>query len=412
MARNNFLGTAPAVAQVDTFTPATIEATDIFTLTVTGFDGSSASVDYTAVDTSATTVSGAIINLWNAETRALFTGITASGTSTVILTADTAGVAFKVASTAVDGGGADTQTFTRAATTKNEGPNDFSSTGNWSEGTIPGATGSEDTWIENSSIDILYGLDQAGGTALVSLHIPRTYTGKIGHNGATGLVGDHLRIDTAKAFTGEHFISVTAQGSGRIKLDFGTVTTQIINYFMATSADSPKPALRIICNDVSTTLKEHRKGSVGIASGSGETATLASAAISYATNIGADATLEIGPGVTITTIAAIGGETTVGCAATTITSKAGTMVTHGSGAITTLTVDGGNVTPTSTGTITTCTAASGTVDFTQSAEARTVTNLTISPLANVLVDLNSVTLTNDIKTLAADGRVALRASQG
>jgi hypothetical protein len=104
MAINKMLFTATAVQQVDTFTPATIEATDVFTLTVTGFDGSSDSISYTAVDTSATTVSGALITLWNDSTASLFTGITASGTATVILTADVAGTAFKVASSAVDGG--------------------------------------------------------------------------------------------------------------------------------------------------------------------------------------------------------------------------------------------------------------------------------------------------------------------
>ena len=118
------IATTQAVAQVDTFTPGgTIEATDVFTLTVTGENGTTASVSFIATDTSAATTSAGLIAAWNASTNPLCTGITASGTSTVILTADVAGVPFSVAGTTTESGGgaADAQTFTRVATTAKRG---------------------------------------------------------------------------------------------------------------------------------------------------------------------------------------------------------------------------------------------------------------------------------------------------
>jgi hypothetical protein len=415
MAINKFLGTATAVSQVDTFTPATIEATDVFTLTVTGFDGSSDSISYTAVDTSATTVSDALITLWNDSTASLFTGITASGTSTVILTADVAGTAFKVASSAVDGGGADTQTFTRAATTANGGPSDWSDPANWSEGTIPGATASEETHVEDSAIDILYGLDQSGaGNTLDSLHISKTYTGKIGWNGATGLVGDYLQLLASNIFIGEPFVPGNPQGSGRIKIDtspIGAAACEIIVYFMASSSDSGKQACRLITGDANTIVREIRQGSVGIAEGTGETSTLGSALISYETNIGTDASLVIGSGVTITTLNCDGGETFMKAGCTTLSSRGGTVIISGTGALGTLNVDGGFATPVSSGTITTCNIDSGTCDFTASAELRTVTTLKLTSPGVLQVDADVVTITSDISPKANAGRQQYRASK-
>jgi hypothetical protein len=112
------------VAQVDTFTPGgTIEVGDIFTLTATGKDGHTAAVSFTATATTAANVAAGLVAAWNASTDPLHTGITATGTVTVILTADNAGTAFTVTGTTTesDGSAADAQTFSRAATTANAG---------------------------------------------------------------------------------------------------------------------------------------------------------------------------------------------------------------------------------------------------------------------------------------------------
>jgi hypothetical protein len=116
----NELGVAALVAEVDTFTPATIEVGDIFTLTYTRPDLTTKAISFTATATTAANVSAGIIALWNADNE--LAGVaTASGTSTVVLTGKVAGVAFSVASTTTDGGVANTQTFARVATTAASG---------------------------------------------------------------------------------------------------------------------------------------------------------------------------------------------------------------------------------------------------------------------------------------------------
>lgn len=112
------------VAQVDTFTPGgTIEVGDIFTLTASNNAGQTASVSFTATATTAANVSAGLIAAWNASTNPLHVNVTASGSSTVILTADNAGVPFTVTGTTTeaDGTAADSQTFVKVSTTANVG---------------------------------------------------------------------------------------------------------------------------------------------------------------------------------------------------------------------------------------------------------------------------------------------------
>jgi hypothetical protein len=409
MAINRFLGTATAVAQVDTDTPASVGIGDVFTLTTTGFDGSSNVINYTAVDTSATTVSGALITLWNDSLDSLQTGITASGTATVILTADVAGTAFQVASSA-SGGSA---TFVPAATTANGGPNDWQDVNNWSLGTVPGEdTGdnSEDVYIEDSTVDILYGLNNTGATYyLQSLHVSRTYTGFIGHDGATGLVGAYLQVECAKLFVGELFSTGTAAGSGRIKIDTGaTQPCDVIVYFTANPTDANKTAFRYLAANGSSDIKEIRVGSVGIAAQTGETATIGDVLVSFETSVGTDAKVEIGAGVTMNDLDCVGGETQLKCEANIVDCKGGTLTTSGTGDIATLNIDGGEARPASNGTITTCNLESGTADFTISAEARTVTTLNQNG-GNLKYDSAFLTITNG-PAPSETGRKQLRTS--
>ena len=115
---------ATLVAQVDTFTPGgTIEIGDIFTLTLTATDATTHAVSYTAAAATAADVAAGLVAAWNASDDEYISRITASGTVTVILTADNPGEAFSVAGTTTesDGAAADAQTFTRAATTANAG---------------------------------------------------------------------------------------------------------------------------------------------------------------------------------------------------------------------------------------------------------------------------------------------------
>jgi hypothetical protein len=417
MAINRFLGTATTQAQVDTFIPINVLTGNVFTLTMTGFDGSIQSVSYIAAADTVADVTAGLETAWNAnaESNDLIVSLAAfDGTTELTLTAGTAGTAFKVLGTATGG----TADITEANTIANGGPSDYQDTNNWSLGTVPGedvgGDDSEDVFIEDSIVDILYGLNNSGSTYfLKSFNPKRTYTGKIGWNGATGLVGDYLQIKTSKAIVGEFFESGNAAGSGRIKLNLGSTAADVIVYKTASSTDSPKPAFRMLAASDSTDIKEIRAGSVGIASETGETATIGDILISHDGSVGTDATLEIGAGVTMDNLTCIGGETSLKCGIETggvVLSRAGSLITSGTGTIPTLNVEGGSVKPASSGTITACNITAGVCDFTVSAEDRIVTTLTLSG-GTLQYDRDVVDVQSKIEPVTGTGRIQYSSSK-
>lgn len=115
----NDLVTGTLVAQVTTITPGgTIEVGDLFTLTLTKPNLTTKAVTVAATATTAANVAALMIAAWNADPE-LAQIATASGTNTIVLTAVNSGISFTVAATTTesDGTGADSQTFTAAATT-------------------------------------------------------------------------------------------------------------------------------------------------------------------------------------------------------------------------------------------------------------------------------------------------------
>ena len=370
MATNRFVGGAAAVAQVDTFTPGgTIEIGDIFILTSTGWDGVIEVVTFTATDTTPANVSVGLIAAWNASTSSACIDVTASGTVTVILTADTAGVAFSVVGTTTEAGGgaADDQTFSRAATTKNEGPNDWSSVANWSEAAVPVAD--DDVYIEGT-FTILYGLAQSA----IELDSLNRSGARIGTNPAPGWRPVYLAIGAPIVDIGYHYGPSTVTQSVPVNLDLGTVASVITIHDFGTNGTSP--AVRITCKHADTTL-EVRKGKVGFYNNADGDAELDIINIGYVNNKAGDSDVYIEPGCTIDTINQRGGNLNLRSALTTaLTMDAGTLKTEGSGAITTLTING------------------GTADFTKSAVSRTVTNLKLNPGGMLRHDPASTDFTN------------------
>lgn len=421
-----WIGLAAAVAQVDTFTPANVEIGDIFTLTVTGIDGSSLAVNFTATATTVANVTAGITAAWAAADNALTNDITAAdGTTEMTLTANNAGDAFTVASTAVNGGATDDQTFTRAATTASGGPKHWDDTGNWDGGALPGASAGDEVFVEDFLTDILYGLDQSGiANTLTSLNIPATFTGKLGPNGATGFAGDYLQIKASAVNIGQHFAIGNPVGSGRIKIDLGATASEVNIFKTGSAADSTKPSVRIKAASGSTNVTLF-KGSAGIAFESGETSTVGTVGVRWITTRSTDSDMFIGDGVTITALDQTGGECTLRSACTTVTNTGGTLLTAGTGAIVTLNSNGGNTTTFGSGTVTTLNVTAGTMtssstgdittanlsggitDFTRSTDARTVTNMNLEVGGTLKYDPTDVTLTNGVVSAST---VSLKAS--
>lgn len=92
------------IAQVDLATPGDIDIGDTFKLTVELDAGGTDFVEYTAINTSVTTVSFGLASLWNAKVEPEFARVTAQGTSSFCrLSADTPGEAFEVTGSSVGG---------------------------------------------------------------------------------------------------------------------------------------------------------------------------------------------------------------------------------------------------------------------------------------------------------------------
>jgi hypothetical protein len=284
---NRWTGNALNVKQVDTFTPSQPDIGDIYTLTVTGLDGSTTQISFTATAATVANVTAGLVAAWNASTNALCTPVTAADITTALtLTADEAGIAFSVSGSATGG-----ETLTRDATTANAGCHDVANADNWTAG----APEAGDTlYFEDSSVNLLYGLDQSA-IALTAAYIGKSFTGQIGVNGASGVAADYLKLNTPILRVGYNSGFSSLSGSGRIKIDLGSTACAVDIDDTGSAIDTGKPALRLKANSASTTIKV-KKGSVGIAFESGETSTISSADVASGT------TLIVGTGLTVTTL--------------------------------------------------------------------------------------------------------------
>jgi len=281
--------------------------------------------------------------------------------------------------------------------TGNEGK--FNTAANWLPAGVPVST--DHVHFINSTQDCDGDLDQSA-LALGSLTIEQSYTGKIGTTSA------YLQIGASVVKIPHHYGPGSPAGSGRIKLDLGSVTAAAVTIEGTSSSptETTKPPVRLLAANAGTTI-EARKGKIGIAFDTGETSTIDKCTVSYVSHKNTDAEVIIGEGVTLTTFEQTGGDNVLQCAATTVDAEGGSLLTTGSGAITTLNAKGAKVTPNSTGTITTLDIDGGDVDFLKSAAARTVTNCTLDEPGTLKYDPAVTTFTNKI---TSSNPVILRAS--
>jgi hypothetical protein len=392
-----FIGGAASTAQVDTLTVGgTVEVGDKFLITLHDYDGTAAdqtlSVDASSTSTSTTATD--IATAFNASTNSLFTGITAAPSgSTVTLTADTAGVPFycSVSTTESNDSAADSQTFSRAATTANSHSQDWSAAANWSTGSVPVAT--DNVYLDGRAGNaITRGLNQSSIT-LASFIIDEAMAY------AVGTIANKLRISATKADIGRPATGgSTTQMSALINLDFGSNVCTGIIYRSNNIGTSGQPAIQIKGTHASNAFTVMGNAIVGFGTNTrGEATTVATLTVKDT------AIVTVGSGVTLTTVNPEGGKVLLNCAATTIAYGKGTVETAGTGAITTVNV-GGKFIGNSTGTITTLVAAgTGFADFTQSTAARTVTTGKVDgEKASISVDNGvplSITFTNAVQLL-------------
>lgn len=270
---------------------------------------------------------------------------TVSG-STVILTADTAGVPHTISvseSTAGDG------TLAIAHTTTATGKNYWDNTDNWLENAVP--VNGDDVIIDRP-VSISYGIDQNTVT-LASLTISERFTSSatIGLPFRNAAGYEEYREDQLKISA----TTITCRGtSGLIKINVGSVATTLYLYSTGTSADTGRAAFQFVGTSASNVVNCYG-GDLGIAANNGESATVA-------TTRQDGGTLTGGTGATLTTFNKQAGTATLASSTTALLNESGTLNIRG-GTHTAITHLAGTLNATGTPTLTLVRNSSGTVNI-------------------------------------------------
>lgn len=395
MATRRWKGTAIPVAQVTTIAISGTWATsDTATITINGKD----LVLTVGTDTTTAQIATAIKEMFNGEAQAgtgdhtfsetgndvpEFNEITASvASSTVTLTADTAGKPFTVSVSESTAGSGAVGTPTEA--TAPTGPNHFDNADNWSGGAVP--VDGDDIVIDQGDVGILYGLDQSAVTP-ASIKVTNGFTGTIGlpevnidagaSNSYFEYRSQYLALGNSADATNTAVDIGGGEGSasGRIKLDTGS--GQITANVKGTGqrAETAVPTLlwkgTHASNEFNVT-----KGDVGIAFFAGESATVATLRVGYQENQDGDSTVELNDGCTL--VEQTGGTLTVRDNVTQFDQRGGESFIEGTAAITTLNLDEGDCRYKSTGTLATANVGGGgNLDFRQDQRTRVLTTLNL-----------------------------------
>jgi hypothetical protein len=232
----------------------------------------------------------------------------------------------------------------------------------------------DDVYIENSAVDILYGLDQHTVT-LASLNIAASFTGSIGLPNFTGSYSEYrdkvLRISAASVLIGYGL----GTGSPRLRLDTGTNSAAIMVQATGANSDRTLPAFQWKGNHASNTL-EVRKGQVGVGIYPGDTGQVA-IHVGYTTNIAGDVNLRVGSGITLLGFGQSGGTAEISSDVTSITKTDGSLTVSGAAAVPTLNNFGGTCYWNSTGALGATSifiGASAKLDFSQDMRPKTVSS--------------------------------------
>lgn len=395
MARNRFRGDAPDVAQVRTFTITAVAAAGTITVTMNGKP-----VTYTVVGGDTVTTAGDnLVDLLSADSApAEFRRVTWANASGVVTgTAATPGVPFTFSSTA--SGGTTTVSGTGTDTVASSGHWHWDDAKNWSLGTVPVST--DDVDIQDCSTDIRYGIGQSAVT-LNSLNIDSTFTGKLGlpqqnSAGYYEYLATYLAIGATSCTIG----AGTGSGSSMLRIDFGSVQTNLLILNTSSAGTSGQPALWLKGTNASN-VANVSGGQVGLAFDLGSSMTLATLNVTAGAN--APPVVQYGAGLTLGAANVQAGRLYGLAGLTTLTQDGGEVTLTGLAAVnvTTATVRGGRMYYDATGTIGTLAAyATGYVDFTRDARAKTVTNCTAYGGSTVKDPMKHVTFTNPVS--APDG---------
>ncbi len=374
-----WVGNAPSVAQVTTFTVAnTWQATDTATISV---NNKTVTITIGAVSFSTTDVAAALaaalnsndttittLDLISDETKSIggqriaefreFNAVAAG--SVVTCTALKDGVPFTAVSSEVTGG---TGSIADAESTSASGPNWWTAADNWDTGVVP--ANADDVYFDaGSQADVLYwGTPNDPQT----LNIEPGYRGHIGlplnnANGYREYRARHLPVefDTAADI-------FRLAGSGRCQLDIKAVSG--IVHIESGQVNLMTGIGVITLNALGGNIKLGDDGAKACVLGT----------MNIGDEQGKKATVDISKSCTFSTpvLTIYEGVVTLDAAIAATTTLYKGSLTVNSGAQTTIDVRGGSLVYNGTGTVTTLTIWSGGVDFSEDLRAKTVTNMNI-----------------------------------
>jgi hypothetical protein len=232
-------------------------------------------------------------------------------------TADAAGKPF-TATSSVSGGSGTLGSY--SAVTANSGPAVASVAANYSTGSLP-TTG--DTLIfDNSAASMLYDLSALSAVTLAYLKITGTFIGQIGLPNTAGTGSSIYREYRPTYFQiGATTCAIgigPGNGSGRIKIDFGTAAYNCTVWNSASGLENDVPAVLIKGTHASANSLTGQKGSVGVAYFADEVAVLRQLNVGFVNNMLGDSSVWLGSGAT-------GG---IGGAGLEITQSGGTIYTN------------------------------------------------------------------------------------
>lgn len=380
MAKPRWLGRALTRLQVDTITVAdTWTGTDTVTLTING----KSLILTVGTDDTTDQVAKAIKEMWNGEAQtgtgdhtfsetgnnvAEFKEAVATVAASVVTikSLSAVGAPFTLAATAVTGGDGD---VTKATATTPTGPNWVDNADNWDTGAVP--TTGDEAFVDNTDVSLLYGLDQISGNVLASFTAALSFIGTIGlaktnPAGYAEYRPDFLDLDVTLAKLG----NATGTGSGRIKLNFGTVQTALTVIDAGAPLEDGIPAVIVKGTNASNTI-EVKRGTVGVALFGGEVSTFLTATVNGGET-------EFGDGLTLGTVFCGSATVRINSAVTTITQTGGRVDVRNAGTIGTWTITGGVANYNTSGTATAVIVGPGSLDFSGDLSPRTITTLTIN----------------------------------
>jgi hypothetical protein len=307
----------------------------------------------TTIATICTNAANAINAIFTAGNTAspFYAVLAAAGSTTVTLTARTAGIPIycSVTTTEAGGGAADSQTLTSSVTTANVGPSDWNTAANYSTGAVPVA--SDDVYItSNAAAPILYGLFQ--NTALTALSSIALSSLRIeqGHP-QIGTLAAPLCIQYSTLDYGAPPADGTRKTSAQIcNLKPGAIAVNGKIRSTNSQGSNGRPPVQISVNHASAVFSIFGSSIAGFGTGvsgeSGQAATI---------TVDDTAKVTIGSGITLGILNPEGGTTNLSAGVTTINYGVGAVNVSGSGNITTATI-GGKFVWESSGTITTLAA--------------------------------------------------------